>query len=136
MQLEQVLPYVDILIGNESEAEAWGIASGLPNPTDLSAVALALANLPKSNASRPRTVLLTSGADATVVATTGSEETKRFPVTKLSEEQIVDTNGAGDAFAGGFIGAYVLGKSVDEAVEVGHKLGAMCVGQVSLSLPG
>lgn len=33
-------------------------------------------------------------------------------------------------FAGGYLGAIVAGKSVDEAVEAGHKLGAMCVGQV------
>jgi len=51
-------------------------------------------------------------------------------VNALSEDQIVDTNGAGDAFAGGFLGAYVAGKSLDECVEVGHRLGAMCVGQV------
>lgn len=52
-------------------------------------------------------------------------------MTALSASQIVDTNGAGDAFAGGFYGGLVSGKNVDEAVEIGHKLGAMCVGQVS-----
>lgn len=26
---------------------------------------------------------------------------KKFPATKMSEEQLVDTNGAGDAFVGG-----------------------------------
>lgn len=53
-----------------------------------------------------------------------------FPVTALKDEEIVDTNGAGDAFAGGFLGAYVAGKSLEECVLVGHKLGGMCVGQV------
>lgn len=48
----------------------------------------------------------------------------------LKDEQIVDTNGAGDAFAGGVLGALVAGKALDEAVEVGHKMGAMCVQQV------
>jgi adenosine kinase len=52
----------------------------------------------------------------------------------LPEAAIVDTNGAGDAFAGGFLGAYVLGKTIDEAVEVGHRLGQMCVGQVGPQL--
>lgn len=59
---------------------------------------------------------------------------KVFPVAKLDAEEIVDTNGAGDCFAGGFIGALVLGKSVDESVKIGHKLGAMCVGQVGPTL--
>jgi adenosine kinase len=53
-----------------------------------------------------------------------------FEVSSLPESAIVDTNGAGDMFAGGYLGAVVLGKSTDEAVEAGHKLGAMCVGQV------
>jgi adenosine kinase len=48
-------------------------------------------------------------------------------VNPLQDKQIVDTNGAGDAFAGGFLGALVSGKSIDEAVLAGHKLGAMCV---------
>jgi len=134
VQLEQVFPYTDILFGNESEAEAWATASGLPDPKDLPAVAKALAGLPKSNSARPRVVVLTSGAEATVVAKSDSEEVKVYPVTALPEEQIVDTNGAGDAFAGGFMGAIVAGKTVDEAVEVGHRLGAMCVGQVGPQL--
>lgn len=45
----------------------------------------------------------------------------------------MDTNGAGDMFAGGFIGALILGKTLDEAIHVGHALGAMCVGHVSHS---
>lgn len=34
-------------------------------------------------------------------------------------------------FAGGFVGALILGKSLEEAIHVGHKLGTMCVGHVS-----
>lgn len=45
----------------------------------------------------------------------------------------MDTNGAGDAFAGGFIGAYVLGKNIDDCVLAGHALASMCVQQVSLT---
>jgi adenosine kinase len=33
VQLGQVLPYVDLLIGNESEAAAWAGANGLPVST-------------------------------------------------------------------------------------------------------
>jgi adenosine kinase len=42
----------------------------------------------------------------------------------------VDTNAAGDAFAGGFLGAFGMGRSLDVCVETGHRLAAMCVGQV------
>ncbi|KAH6874980.1 adenosine kinase [Coprinopsis sp. MPI-PUGE-AT-0042] len=127
-QLQQVLPHTDVVIGNEAEAEAWGAANGLPDPKDLVAVAKSIAALPKTNASRPRTVVFTQGAKSTVAVTADKpEEPKWFEVQALTDDQIVDTNGAGDAFAGGFIGALVAGKSLDEAVEVGHKMGSMCV---------
>lgn len=129
--LDQVLPYCDIVIGNESEAEAWAEASGQPDKKDLPAVARALAGLPKSNPARPRTVIITQGPESTIVATdVDGVEPKIHPVQPLKDEEIVDTNGAGDAFAGGVLGALVSGRSIDEAVEVGHKMGAMCVQQV------
>jgi len=129
-QLQQVMPYIDILIGNEAEAEAWANANGLPDEikTDLGAIAKALAILPKSNPSRPRIVLITHGPkNTTLVSSDQPELVKTFPVDALTDEQIVDTNGAGDAFAGGFMGAFVAGKSLEECVQAGHKMGAMCV---------
>jgi adenosine kinase len=113
-------------------------------------IASAIANLPKANASRPRLVLITQGANATLVAssspsspesaaikanlTNSDPNPKTFPVPKLSDDQIVDTNGAGDMFAGGFLGALALGKTLDVCVETGHKLGQMCVSQVGPTL--
>ena len=133
-QLQQVLPHTDVVIGNEAEAEAWGAANGLSDPKDLAAVAKAIASGPKTNAARPRTVVFTQGAESTVVVTADKpDEPKWFKVHALTDDQIVDTNGAGDAFAGGFIGALVAGKTVDEAVEVGHKMGSMCVQLVCIS---
>ena len=131
MQLQQILPYCDVIIGNEAEAEAWASATGLPNKEDLIEVARAIATQPKSNPSRPRTVVITHGPKATTVVTSAEpDKPKVFDVTPLKDEEIVDTNGAGDAFAGGFLGGIVLGKSIEESVEAGHKLGAMTVQQV------
>ena len=135
VQLEQVLPYCDIVIGNEAEAEAWAEASGQPDKTDYAAVARALALIAKSNPSRPRTVIFTQGPKNTVVVSAADgAEAKIHAVHPLTDDQIVDTNGAGDAFAGGVLGALVAGKTLDEAVEVGHKMGAMCVQQVSVTI--
>ncbi|KAF4604639.1 adenosine kinase [Pleurotus pulmonarius] len=130
-QLQQVLPYCDIIIGNEAEAEAYATANGLPDPKDLPAIAKHIALLPKSNASKPRTVVFTQGAESTVYVTSAAPDSpKVVAVHALTDAEIVDTNGAGDAFAGGFLGAYVADKDLDECVEVGHKLGSMCVQQV------
>jgi adenosine kinase len=130
VQLEQVFLYCDFVIGNESEAAAWASAVGLPNnlKDDIPAIAKSIAILPKSNPSRPRTVVITQGPNSTVVVSaTDPDKPTVYPVDTLTDEQIHDTNGAGDAFAGGFLGALVAGKSVDAAVLAGHTLGAMCV---------
>ncbi|KZT01150.1 adenosine kinase [Laetiporus sulphureus 93-53] len=131
VQLQQIIPYCDIIIGNEAEAEAWASASGLPEHKDLSKIAAAIATMPKSNPSRPRTVIITHGPKpTTIVSGAEPDAPKVVNVIPLKDEEIVDTNAAGDAFAGGFLGAYVVGKSLDECVEAGHKLGSMCVQQV------
>ncbi|GAA5834266.1 hypothetical protein JCM11251_000587 [Rhodosporidiobolus azoricus] len=140
-QVDEMLPYVDVLIGNESEAEAYA-ESHEWGTKDISTIASKLASLPKHNQSTPRLVVITQGPSSTVVACAAPESAasatssttlvnpnpKVYPVQALPKDAIVDTNGAGDAFAGGFLGARALGKSVDEAVEVGHKMGQMCVG--------
>ena len=128
VQLEQVFPYCDFVIGNESEAAAWASAVGLVDKSDIPAIAKSIATLPKSNPSRPRTVVITQGSNSTIlVSATNPDKPTTFPVDPLTDEQIADTNGAGDAFAGGFLGALVAGKSVDTAVLAGHIMGAMCV---------
>ncbi|KAF9011287.1 Ribokinase-like protein [Cyathus striatus] len=130
-QLKELLPYTDILIGNEAEAEAWAVANNLPDPKDLPAIAKHIALLPKANEARPRVIVFTQGAKSTVLVTAAEPDNARiFPVTALSDEEIIDTNGAGDAFAGGFTGAVVAGRTLDEAVLAGHKMGGMCVQQV------
>ena len=134
-QLQEILPYTDVIIGNESEAAAWASANCLPDAKDLPAIARSIALLPKSNPSRPRTVIFTQGAHETVAVTTDKPDSpKKFPVNLLADDQIVDTNGAGDAFAGGFLGALVAGKTLDDSVLAGHALARACVQQVVISL--
>jgi len=136
VQLEQIFTYCDYVIGNESEAAAWASAVGLPDKDDIPTIASSIAKLSKSNPSRPRTVIITQGPNSTVaVSAADPDNPKVFPVTRLEDGQIVDTNGAGDAFAGGFLGALVSGKTLDEAVLAGHKLGAMCVQLVGPQYP-
>ncbi len=42
-----------------------------------------------------------------------------FPAERLPAERIVDTNGAGDAFVGGFLAQHVQGAPLDQAVRCG-----------------
>ena len=51
-------------------------------------------------------------------------------VSKVATEEIVDTNGAGDAFVGGLVGALVAGKVLKDVIIVGQRMGKTNLGQV------
>jgi len=114
--LAKALPYADYVFCNETEAETYGKKHNLTG--DLKEVALKLSAMPKVNSSRPRTVIFTQGSKETIVACNGS--VTEHTVEPLAKELLVDTNGAGDAFVGGFLAQLVQGKSVTEAVQAGH----------------
>ncbi|KAK2466931.1 hypothetical protein APHAL10511_001189 [Amanita phalloides] len=99
--LQQILTYCDIIICNETEAESWAAASGLPNTKDIAEIAKAIALLPKTNASRPRTVIITQGE-------------KKKP---NSSRYLFRTR-------------YTESKDIGECVLAGHALAGICVQQV------
>lgn len=110
------IPYADYLFCNESEAEAYAKKHGLGE--DLKEVALKVAAMPKKNESRPRTVVFTQGSKSTIVACNGV--VTEYAVEPLAKELLVDTNGAGDAFVGGFLSELVQGKDIEDCVKAGH----------------
>ena len=110
------LPYADYLFCNESEAATYAKKHELGD--DLKEVALKLAASAKKNESRPRTVIFTQGSESTIVACNG--EVTEYAVEKLDEKLLVDTNGAGDAFVGGFLSKLVQGKDLEACVKAGH----------------
>lgn len=67
--------------------------------TDIKEIALKTAALPKEDEGRPRIVVFTQGALPTVIVENG--KVTEYPVIPLKDGELVDTNGAGDAFVGG-----------------------------------
>ena len=47
----------------------------------------------------------------------GVPQVTTYPVIKLAKEDLVDTNGAGDAFVGGFLSQLLLGKDTEASVK-------------------
>ncbi|KAJ3304690.1 adenosine kinase [Kappamyces sp. JEL0829] len=113
--MDALLPYTEVVFGNEAEAESFA-QSHEYGTTDVKEIALKVAAIPR-NFSRPRLVVFTQGVHDTVVAYDGKIQT--FPIIKIAPEKIVDTNGAGDAFVGGFLSQYVQGASVKQCVAAG-----------------
>ena len=69
--------------------------------------------------------MLTHGATI-AVRSSSPDNVKMYAVNSLKDEEIVDKDGVGDAFAGGLLGALATGKSLNGTIDVGHTLGTMC----------
>ena len=115
--LVEALPYIDVLIGNEAEAQSFSGSFGL-GLTDIKDVMLEIAKRPKINQSRPRVVIFTQGPGPVLLCKDG--KITEFGIIPISEEEIVDTNGAGDAWVGGFLSQLVLGKTEEESIQGGN----------------
>jgi len=116
--LNQVLEYADVVVGNETEAEAYAEHNFEKGSyTDRKDIAKKIAALPYKGKGKSRIVIVTQGCDPCILVENG--EVSEHAVTKLSSDQIVDTNGAGDAFVGGFLAQLAKGKSTKEAIQCG-----------------
>jgi len=131
-QMMSVLPFTDVVFGNETEAAAYAEVHNL-GTSDVGEIALKIASLPKENGSTSRLVVITQGAGDVVIAEHG--KLVKFPVEPLDAAAIVDTNGAGDAFVGGFLAQRVLGKPLAVAVKCGNWAARHCIQRSGCTMP-
>lgn len=132
-QLHKALEYVDFLFGNETEAETYAEANKLEK--SVLAAAKHLAALPKANKSRPRQVVITQGASSTVIVTEGKDDIT-VPVPALEKDKIVDVNGAGDSFVGGFLSQLLQGADLEKCVAQGHAAARYIIQRSGVSFDG
>ncbi|MCE7000169.1 PfkB family carbohydrate kinase [Saccharothrix sp. S26] len=71
----------------------------------------------------------TLGADGALAVVDGAVH--RVPAEPV--EEIVDTNGAGDAFFSGYLVAHLAGADVDSAMTAGARQAALCLGSAGLA---
>ncbi|HTT92575.1 MAG TPA: PfkB family carbohydrate kinase [Acidimicrobiales bacterium] len=109
-RVEKIAP--EILFANEEEAAAlW----------------------PEGNVSAPGLVVVKHGPLPSVVYAADGQELLTVHVPPVPE--VVDTTGAGDAMAGGFLAAWASGSSLEEAVQSGHRTAGAVVSQLGAQLP-
>lgn len=116
---EQLRAGIDVVIGNEDEAKA------LFRRED------SYENYARELAQFGGIAAVKMGKDGAWVAQ-GSELHRIFPV---RVERVVDTTGAGDAWAAGFLYGYLRGKSLALAGAIGSRLGAETVQHLGASIP-
>ncbi|XP_032868541.1 adenosine kinase isoform X1 [Amblyraja radiata] len=115
--LMKIIPYVDILFGNETEAATFAREQGFETE-DIKEIAKKAQALPKANKKRQRIIVFTQGKDDTIAAT--AENVAAYPVLDIKQDDIVDTNGAGDAFVGGFLSQLLYDQPLEECIRAGH----------------
>ncbi len=135
--LSGAIAFADYVFGNESEAKAFAEKAGWGTELTMADIASRIAALPKENAARARTVVITQGADPTVVAIGGSSPSvQTFAVPPMAPEAIVDSNGAGDAFVGGFLSQLVQGKALSACAAAGNYAAQVVLGVSGTVLSG
>uniref|UniRef100_A0A8C6GMU9 Adenosine kinase n=1 Tax=Mus spicilegus TaxID=10103 RepID=A0A8C6GMU9_MUSSI len=100
---------------------------------DIKEIAKKAQALPKVNSKRQRTVIFTQGRDDTIVA--AENDVTAFPVLDQNQEEIIDTNGAGDAFVGGFLSQLVSDKPLTECIRAGHYAASVIIRRTGCTFP-
>jgi adenosine kinase len=131
--LMKTINYCDYVFGNESEAASFGEAQGYSD-CSVTAVAHKIARLPKANGAKGRIVVITQGALPTIVVKDGVAH--EFPVPPVPADEIVDTNGAGDAFVGGFLAGLVKGDSLELCIKAGNYAASVIIKVSGTKLAG
>lgn len=131
-EMALILPYVDILFGNESEAEAFSEAQQL-GLKDVKEIVLRIAGFPKENGKRGRMIICTRGSQSTLVIKDG--HVTEYAVIPIDKKDIIDTNGAGDAFVGGFIAQLVQGGTVEDCIRSANYAANYIIQQSGCQLP-
>ncbi len=106
--LKYSLPYIDILMGNEKEVKA------------LTAVKYLEKGIKKLHQLGINIVVVKLGEKGSLVS-------KEYSLQNVQPFKVksVDTTGAGDAFAGGFLYGLLKGKSIYESALIGNYIGAV-----------
>jgi len=128
----KTIPYVDFLFGNETEARTWAETEGW-DTQDVAFIATRLSLIPSAKG-KQRYVVITQGADSTCIAYNG--HTTEYPILKLDKSKIVDTNGAGDAYVGGFLAGLAKGKEIKACHEAGAYSASIIIQQSGCVCPG
>merc|ERR1711953_1243570 len=128
--LESLL-MVDSLFCNETEAATFAETEGW-GTSDVKFIATRLSLVPSAKGVK-RTVVVTQGCDPTVVAI--NWQVKEYPVIALPKEKLVDTNGAGDSYVGGFLAALSKGLPIADCCKAGAYAASVIVQHSGCTYP-
>lgn len=138
--IKNLFEYADIVFANAAEAVFLGKLLKIQDPENLAELCIHLAKLNKKNKSKKRVVVITCGPNPAYICEYDHLH-NRITYTGINlpdfvdNDLIIDTNGAGDAFAGGFLSKFVKGKHLEECVKAGHWAAAMIIQKRGCQIP-
>eukprot|EP00486_Rosalina_sp_Unknown_P000808 CAMPEP_0201564980 /NCGR_PEP_ID=MMETSP0190_2-20130828/3752_1 /ASSEMBLY_ACC=CAM_ASM_000263 /TAXON_ID=37353 /ORGANISM="Rosalina sp." /LENGTH=352 /DNA_ID=CAMNT_0047981893 /DNA_START=92 /DNA_END=1150 /DNA_ORIENTATION=+ len=130
--LLKVFPYVSMVFTNEDESKAFAKANNIQY-SDMKELAVKISKM-KSELKKPRTVIITQGCDPVVVAT--GDKVAEYPVSKIAKEKIIDVNGAGDGYVGGYLSQFIQGKDEATCVAAGTYAAQYIIQRAGTKLEG
>ncbi|XP_027193773.1 adenosine kinase-like [Dermatophagoides pteronyssinus] len=118
-RLLKIFPYIDLLFGNITET--FSFARTLDwiqneNNDKIDDIVEKMVHLESTKTNR--IVIITQGPGEIIVGTTRNS-IQRFSVPSIPFDEINDTNGSGDAFVGGFLAYYLIGRSINDCIDAG-----------------
>ena len=126
--------YADMIVGNMGELEALAEVKNMDYKTTFEKASR------KLTTKKDRVFVITHGTKGVIVGkydyTKGSMDFifQCFP-TLMKLEDIVDLNGAGDAFLGGFLSQYMQGKSMEACCKAGNDAAGLILKSVGCTFP-
>lgn len=135
-ELEKVMKYVDILFGNDDEVLAYADFKKWQT-TSVEEIATKIVEDDKARPEVGRIVIVTQGERPIVVAEkiAGQVEIKHFPCEPIPDSEMVDTNGAGDSFAGGFLSQFLHQAPLEFCIKMGSYAAREIIKQSGINVP-
>jgi adenosine kinase len=116
--LADAISYADFVFCNETEAAVYANTQNFTS-TEIPEIAKFIATpVPKAEGKSKRVSIITCGSSETVYS--DGENTYSVAVQRIDPSSIVDTNGAGDSFVGGFLAGLAHGKDIEQSIRAGH----------------
>jgi adenosine kinase len=130
-EIKTLVEYADVIFVNAEESIFFAKMNGLET-NDYAFICEFIAKFPKKNTLKKRTVIITCGPNPAQCCefdhlTMEVSFKGTFEPDAVEEDAIIDTNAAGDAFAGGFLSQYMPGKPLDECMKAGHWAAALVI---------
>jgi adenosine kinase len=141
--IAKLCEYADIIFANHSEAIAFCKFLNLKIESNESVADIAellCKNIPKKNKNKTRIVVITCGPQPAACCEYDHKNEKLkfkdvFEVHDVPPEKIVDTNGAGDSFAGGFLSQLVKNKDLRKCMDAGHWAASVIIQRRGCEIP-